>query len=87
MLQWKRKALGSSVHQTARTVNGRPLIALRGARDQPPELLARGEFGDEVGRENILPNVQAALDRARKISASFNGVGPEIAHDLLRMKI
>jgi SulP family sulfate permease len=65
---------------------GRTLL-LCGARDQPAELLARTDFVDEVGRENILPNVQTALDRAREIGASFNGVGPEIAHDMLSMKI
>ena len=65
---------------------GRTLL-LCGARDQPAELLTRADFVDEVGRRNILPNVQAALDRAREIGASFSGVGPEIAHDMLRMKI
>jgi sulfate permease, SulP family len=65
---------------------GRVLL-LCGARDQPADLLTRADFVDEVGRQNILPNVQAALDRAREIGASFSGVGPEIAHDMLRMKI
>ena len=65
---------------------GRALL-LCGARDQPAELLTRADFVDEVGRQNILPNVQAALDRAREIGASFSGVGAEIAHDMLRMKI
>jgi SulP family sulfate permease len=65
---------------------GRTLL-LCGARDQPAELLARADFVGKVGRENILPNIQTALDRAREISASFSGVGPEIAHDMLRMKI
>jgi SulP family sulfate permease len=60
---------------------------LCGARDQPAELLGRADFVDEVGRENILPNVQTALDHAREIGASFSGVGPEIAHDMLSMKI
>ena len=65
---------------------GRTLL-LCGARDQPAELLTRAEFVEEVGRNNILPNVQAALDRAREIGASFSGVGPEIAQDMLGMKI
>ncbi len=65
---------------------GRTLL-LCGARDQPAELLAKADFIDEVGRQNILPNVQVALDRAREIGASFSGVGPEIAHDMLNMKI
>jgi hypothetical protein len=41
----------------------------------------------EVGRENILPNVDAALRRAREISESFSGVGMEIAGDMSLMKI
>ena len=57
---------------------GRTLL-LCGARDQPAELLSRADFVDEVGRENILPNVQTALDRAREIGAAFSGVGPELA--------
>jgi len=65
---------------------GRMLLVC-GARDQPAELLARSEFVDDVGRENILPNVESALARARTIGASFSGVGPEIAHDMLSMKI
>lgn len=65
---------------------GRTLL-LCGARDQPAELLARADFVNEVGRENILPNVQTALDRAREIGASFSGVGPEIAHEMLGMRI
>ena len=65
---------------------GRTLL-LCGARDQPAELLAKADFVDEVGRMNILPDIQTALDRARVIGASFSGVGPEIAHDMLRMKI
>jgi SulP family sulfate permease len=65
---------------------GRRLL-LCGARDQPAELLARAEFVNEVGQENILPNVQAALDRTREIGADFSGVGPEIAHEMLNMKI
>jgi SulP family sulfate permease len=66
--------------------SGRTLL-LCGARDQPTELLAKADFVEEIGRENILPNVQSALDRAREISASFSGVGPVIAHDMLSMKI
>lgn len=65
---------------------GRTLL-LCGARDQPAELLARADVVEEVGRENILPNVDAALRRAREISESFSGVGMEIAGDMRLMKI
>ena len=65
---------------------GRTLL-LCGARDQPAELLARADVVEEVGRENILPNVEAALSRAREISGSFSGVGMEIAGEMQYMKI
>jgi SulP family sulfate permease len=65
---------------------GRTLL-LCGARDQPAELLSQGDVVKDVGRENILPNVDAALSRARQISSSFNGVGLEIADDMQAMKI
>ena len=65
---------------------GRTLL-LCGARDQPAELLARAEVLAEVGPENVLPNVEAALRRAREISGSFSGVGMEIAGEMQFMKI
>jgi DNA-binding transcriptional ArsR family regulator len=55
--------------------------------DQPAELLSQAEVLNEVGRENILPNVDEALRRAREISSSFNGVGMEIADDMQAMAI
>ncbi|MGB6720489.1 MAG: sodium-independent anion transporter [Terracidiphilus sp.] len=66
--------------------SGRTLL-LCGAREQPAELLAGSEFMDHVGRENILPNVEAALTRARDITAAFNGIGPEMAAELGRMSL
>jgi SulP family sulfate permease len=65
---------------------GRTLL-LCGARDQPAELLAGADFVAKIGGENILPNVQEALARARQISASFSGVALEIADDMQVMKI
>ncbi|HKD60379.1 MAG TPA: hypothetical protein VKB47_07950 [Terracidiphilus sp.] len=44
-------------------------------------------MAEEVGRENILPNVETSLKRAREISSSFSGVGVEIAGDMQFMKI
>ncbi|MEZ5292636.1 MAG: SulP family inorganic anion transporter [Vicinamibacterales bacterium] len=41
-----------------------------GARQQPAAYLARAEFVHHVGAVNILPNVDAALDRARALVAS-----------------
>jgi SulP family sulfate permease len=57
-------------------LSGRTLL-LCGARDQPAALLARADFVEEVGRENILPNVQAALARARAIEETGPAVQDE----------
>jgi len=35
--------------------------------EQPSKLLSGSRFLDLVGRENILPNIKGALDRAREI--------------------
>ena len=48
------------------TESGRTLL-LCGAMQQPSKLLQRPRFLDHVGRENIMPNIQAALDRAREL--------------------
>ncbi len=45
---------------------GRDLI-LCGAMQQPSKLLQGARFVENVGRENIMPNVQAALDRAKEV--------------------
>jgi sulfate permease, SulP family len=44
--------------------SGRTLLVC-GARHQPATFLARAEFVDEVGADNIVPHVDAALARAR----------------------
>jgi SulP family sulfate permease len=59
-------------------------LVLCGARDQPAAFLEQAEFLAHVGRQNIVPHVQAALDRAREIQAGFSGVGEEAARDLER---
>ena len=46
--------------------SGRTLL-LCGAMQQPSRLLRQSRFLDHVGRENIMPNIQAALDRARQV--------------------
>jgi len=65
--------------------SGRTLL-LCGARAQPARLLVRADFVEEVGPENILPNVQAALARAREIGGSFDGLGAELANDMRLMQ-
>ena len=46
--------------------SGRTLL-LCGAMQQPSQLLQHPRFLDRVGRENIMPNIQTALDRAGEI--------------------
>jgi SulP family sulfate permease len=60
--------------------SGRTLL-LCGARDQPERLLQKAAFIEHLGCENILPHVEAALQRARQINAEFGGVGQEMAED------
>jgi len=66
--------------------SGRTLL-LCGARDQPASLLARAEFVEHVGKQNILPHIEAALNRAREIGGNFNGVGLEMAAEMERMAL
>ena len=51
------------------TESGRTLL-LCGAMEQPSKLLQQPRFLDHVGRENIMPNIQSALDRAKKVHES-----------------
>jgi SulP family sulfate permease len=49
--------------------SGRTLL-LCGAMEQPSRLLHGSRFLDRVGRENIMPNIQTALDRAKELHAA-----------------
>jgi SulP family sulfate permease len=49
--------------------SGRTML-LCGAMHQPSKLLHGSRFMDCVGRENIMPNIQAALDRAKEVHAA-----------------
>jgi len=60
--------------------SGKTLL-LCGARDQPASLINNSSFVKHIGKENILPHVQAALERAREIVDGFEGVGEEVAQD------
>jgi SulP family sulfate permease len=51
------------LHESGRT------MLLCGAMQQPSKLLQGARFQDRVGRENIMPNIQAALDRAQQVHA------------------
>jgi SulP family sulfate permease len=50
--------------------SGRTLL-LCGARRQPAAFLDQAEFVEHVGRDNILPHVQAAIERAKQIAEKF----------------
>ena len=63
--------------------SGRTLL-LCGARDQPARLLNTADFIEHIGPENVLPNIDAALQRAHEINADFGGVGQEMAQDFQR---
>jgi sulfate permease, SulP family len=60
---------------------GRTLL-LCGARDQPARLIARSGFLNDVGAENVLPHVRAALARAMEIQEGFSGIGRELASEM-----
>jgi SulP family sulfate permease len=42
-------------------------LLLCGARDQPARFLQKSEFVEHIGRENILPHVEAALRKAEEL--------------------
>jgi SulP family sulfate permease len=58
------EAFAKRLHESGRT------MLLCGAMQQPSKLLNGGRFLDRVGRENIMPNIQAALDRAHEVYAA-----------------
>jgi SulP family sulfate permease len=49
-------------------------LLMCGARHQPARFLSKAEFVDEIGRENILPHVEAALERAREVHERADSV-------------
>ncbi len=64
-----------AIETFARRLNasGRALL-LCGAMEQPSKLLLQPRFLDHVGRENIMPNIQAALDRAKEVYKDHSSV-------------
>jgi SulP family sulfate permease len=49
--------------------SGRSLI-LCGALERPAQLMRRADFEEHIGKDNICPHIQEALERARQLSAS-----------------
>ena len=68
--------LGKRMRESGRT------LLLCGARDQPEKLIRESDLADAIGRNNILPHVDAALARAQEVYADFSGVGGEFAKDM-----
>ena len=64
------------LHKTGKT------LLLCGARDQPRQILSGSDFLKHVGPGNFLPDVQAALTRAREVQGDFEGVGRDLAHEM-----
>jgi SulP family sulfate permease len=62
-------------------------LLLCGAREQPREMISGSDFLKHVGPENVLPDVQAALARARAIQGSFDGVGHDLARGMEKQLI
>jgi SulP family sulfate permease len=51
--------------------SGRAIIFC-GALPQPKQLMEQSKFGEHVGAENVLPNIETALERARAVFPSIN---------------
>ncbi len=66
--------------------SGRRLL-LCGARAQPAEFLQQAEFVEQIGPDNILPHVEAALRRAEEVQSGFSGVGEEFAKDMRKIRM
>jgi sulfate permease, SulP family len=63
------------------------IMLLCGAMNQPARLLSRSQFLKRLGKENVLPNIEAALERARQFedvsshrfsSTALNGDAPTL---------
>jgi len=53
--------IADALHKSGRT------LILCGAREQPAMLMKKAEFEEHVGTQNICPNVEAALARAKQL--------------------
>jgi SulP family sulfate permease len=62
-----------ALHRTGRT------LLLCGAPPQPARLMSQSEFHLHVGAENVLPNVEAALKRAKVVWESTHAPKSEVA--------
>jgi SulP family sulfate permease len=58
------ESFAKRLHDSGRT------MLLCGVMEQPSKLLSGSRFTDMIGAENIMPNIQAALDRAQQVYES-----------------
>jgi SulP family sulfate permease len=58
------ESFAKRLHDSGRT------MLLCGAMEQPSKLLSASRFHDRIGPENFMPNIQAALDRAKMVHAA-----------------
>ncbi len=68
--------LSDRLHKAGKT------LLLCGAREQPSRLILRSNLSKHIGADNILPHVQAALNRARSLQGDFEGIGRELAIEM-----
>jgi hypothetical protein len=47
----------------------------------PAKLIEQSHLAEKIGAQNLLPNVEAALERARAIHEGFDGLGEESARE------
>ena len=66
--------LSDALHRSGRS------LLLCGMRDQPARMMERAEFHEHIGSENLLPSVEAALARARLLTApdDFRSAGQRV---------
>ncbi|MGA9129305.1 MAG: SulP family inorganic anion transporter [Terracidiphilus sp.] len=58
------ESFAKRLHDSGRT------MLLCGAMEQPSKLLSGSRFLERIGAENFMPNIQAALDRAKAVHAA-----------------
>jgi SulP family sulfate permease len=57
-------------------------LVLCGARKQPAKLIRHSDLPEILGKDNIVPHVDAALSRAQIVYRGFNGVAEHLAQEL-----
>jgi len=60
--------LAETLHRSGRS------LLLCGMRDQPARMMERAEFHEHIGSENLLSSVEAAVARARLLTAAKSNV-------------